>query len=197
MSLYTIHICIIVYPRSVWKQLSHCWKNKSNWNVNEYLTEHWHRLSRDVVKSSWGISKWCTGVGLGTLLWVSLLDGAGEGLDGFRGPCQPQPSGKSVIQKLCDENASHISTEFWFRGSLGLFSTLTAQESMLYILRDIYLNGYNKKNYKKDFILSKWLTDNILLVSVHFPKDGIYCGLDSNTGDRTSVADILIINFKL
>ena len=46
--------------------------------------------------SSWEISKSRLDVGLGSLLWVSLLE-QGLGLVGSRGPCPPQPLCDPVI----------------------------------------------------------------------------------------------------
>lgn len=38
------------------------------------VTERWHRLPRSCGVSSWGIFKSLLNTGLGTLLWVALLE---------------------------------------------------------------------------------------------------------------------------
>ena len=63
--------------------------------------EHWHRLPRGCGVSSLELSRSCLAMGLGTLLWVVLLEqGLGHrDTEGRRRPCLPQPARGSGISK--------------------------------------------------------------------------------------------------
>lgn len=56
----------------------------------QLIAKHWHRLPRGCEVSSSEMFRSCLDMGLGPLLWVSLLEQWVS--PGPRGPCQPQPT---------------------------------------------------------------------------------------------------------
>lgn len=140
------------------------------------VTKHWHKLSRDTVEPPYlEISRKRSDVGLGSLLWESLLEQV-LGFIASRGPDPPQPFCSSVwdTARLCHLVGivkSCLCTTSWD-------CFLPCKNDAVYCMsfREILWRKEVQINKKKQWIrLEKLAVSFFLLLPLPFGLEKKYC----------------------